>query len=137
MLSRLSKIGGRKLASIVFFAGLVLAIPATVFAAEVGDVAGALEPADVLTLAGASIVVSILMGALLSALGWTKPENGETKDRFGPLLAILVGVIAVGGFAVVQGADLVSAVLTGLLAGNGSMGVHDLVKVATERSVTN
>lgn len=129
---RLLRLDGRKLASIAFFGAMVLALPAVIFAQEIGDaVSGALTPADVLTLEGASIIVSIAMGAILSAIGWTKPENAGTKDRFGPLLALLVGVVIVGGFALSQGADVVSAVLTGFLAGQGSMGVHDVVKVAT------
>lgn len=120
-------------AALALFA-LALLMPGILLGADgdVGDaVSGGLTPADVLTLGGASIVVSLLVGVLMSALGWTKPANADTKDRFGPLLALLVGVLVVGGFAIASGGDPVAAVLTGLLAGNGSMGVHDVAKTAT------
>lgn len=87
----------------------------------------AVTPAEVLTLGGASIVVSIIVGALIAA--W-KP-TADAKDRFGPILAIATGVLVVGVFAVVQGADLASAVLVGLMAGAGSMGVHDITDAVT------
>lgn len=109
--------------------GIALLLPGVVLGAEgdVGDaVSGGLTPADVLTLGGASILLSIIMGALISAIGWTKPENAATKDRFGPLLALAVGVVVIGAFAIAQGADPLVAILTGLLAGNGAMGVHDI-----------
>lgn len=114
------------------FSVLWLAVVGPVLGENVGDaVSGGMTPADVLTLAGASIVCSLVMGALVSALGWTSPANAAIKDRFGPLLALAVGVVVVGGFGILQGADLVSALLTGLLAGSTSMGVHDVVSVAT------
>lgn len=87
---------------------------------DVGD----LTPALVLTLGGAAIVVSILTQVILST--W-KPTP-EQKDRFGPLLALLVGVITVAVFGVLQGAtDYAALLLTGLLAGGGGMGIHDTV----------
>ena len=87
----------------------------------------AISPADVLTVGGASIVISIITGAVFKALGWTDLPGlpNALKDRFGPLAAIAVGVVVVGGVAFVQGADLLSAVLVGLLAGYGSQAAHD------------
>jgi hypothetical protein len=111
-----------------------LLFAAPVAAAALGDAigGGGLTPEAVLTMSGASIVVSIAVGALFSAIGWTDAQGGGAqKDRFGPLVAILVGTVLVGGLAALQGADVLSAVLTGFMAGYGSMGVHDLVGVAT------
>jgi phosphomannomutase len=75
-----------------------------------------LTPATVLTIGGASVVVSIIVGAIIAA---TKLD-GANKDRFGPLLALGVGVGTVVGFGVLQGnADYASLLLTGILAGGG------------------
>lgn len=82
----------------------------------------ALTPALVLTLGGGSIVVTILVGVILSA--W-KPDPA-TKDRFGPLLSLLVGIAVVVGFAAAQGADLLTATLTGIIVGGGGIGVHEV-----------
>lgn len=78
-------------------------------------------PTEVLTVAGASVILTILLQALFAALKLA----GEQRDRFGPIIALVAGVVLVGGFAVVQGADLAAAFLTGILAGATSMGVHD------------
>lgn len=108
--------------------GFAYALTALAVDGPLDVVAGGLAPAEVLTLAGASIVCSILMGVIISA--W-KP-TAEQKDRFGPLLALLVGVVVVVGFAVLQQSqDLVAALLTGILVGGGSMGVHDVTDAVT------
>jgi hypothetical protein len=87
-----------------------------------------LTPALVLTLGGASVVVSILVGVIIAA--W-KPTP-EQKDRFGPFLALIVGVVVVVVFGALQGsADYASLLLTGILSGGGAMGVHDTVGVVT------
>jgi hypothetical protein len=87
-----------------------------------------LTPALVLTLGGASVVVSILVGVELSA--W-KP-TADQKDRFGPLLALATGVVVVVGFGLLQGSiDYASLILTGILSGGGAMGVHDTVDSVT------
>lgn len=89
-----------------------------------GVVSGGLTPAEVLTLGGASVVNSIVLGVIITA--W-KP-TADQKDRFGPLLALGLGIVIVVGFALLQhSTDLVSAFLTGILVGGGSMGVHDTV----------
>lgn len=86
-----------------------------------------LTPADVLTLAGASIVVSIILAALFAAIGWTDKPGvpSALKDRYGAAISLVVGIVVVGGFALAQHADLLSAILTGFLAGAGSKLVHD------------
>lgn len=90
-----------------------------------------ITPGEVLTVAGASIVISILVGVILAA--W-KPDPA-TKDRFGPILALAVGIAVVVGFGLLQGAtDYASLLLTGILAGGGAMGVHDTVDAVTPSS---
>ena len=78
-------------------------------------------PTEVLTVAGASVILTVVLQALFGALNL----DGSQRDRFGPIIALAAGVVLVGGFAVVQGADLAAAFLTGILAGATSMGVHD------------
>lgn len=80
-----------------------------------------LTPSDVLTIGGASVVVNIVVFALLKLFAWTAAQ----KDRFGAILAIGAGFIVVGGFALVQHADIASAALTGILAGAASIGIYD------------
>ena len=86
-----------------------------------------LAVADVLTLAGAAVVVSGLVEIIIRALAWDEAIQG----RFGPLLAVIVGVIVVEAAALASGADLAQAALTGGLAGFTAMGVHGLVTSAT------
>ena len=83
-----------------------------------------LATADLLTVAGATVVVSIVVGVILRALNLSP----ETKSRFGPLVAIGVGVVIVGAAALYTGADIGQALLTGLLAGSASMGLYDTVQ---------
>lgn len=106
-------------------AGLALAVDPS----EIGS-AGAIDGAAALTIGGASMFLALIMGALISLLGWTKPENAALKDQFGPFLALVVGVVFVGGLALVQGANIVDAVLVGIVAGSTSMGVHDTIDAA-------
>lgn len=94
---------------------------------DVGD----LTPALVLTLGGASIVVSILVQVILS----TWRPSPEAKDRFGPLLALLVGIGVLFTFGLLQGStDYATLLLTGLLAGGGGMGVHDTIDAVAPSS---
>lgn len=81
-----------------------------------------MTPADLLTLGGAAIVVSILVEITKRALGW----SGPTVDRFGPLLAVVLGTLVVGLAGALQGADPLASTLTGLLAGASAVGLYDL-----------
>jgi len=79
----------------------------------------------VTTVAGAAMVTAIIVEVIVRAAG-----NSFSVDRFGPLLAILVG-IAVTVFATATlgiGTSLTygQAVLTGLIAGASAMGIHDV-----------
>lgn len=79
-----------------------------------------------LTVAGASTVTTALVEVFVRALG-----PGFNTDRFGPLLALVVGVTvtvvatAALGFTAVP--NLAQAVLTGIFAGASAMGIHDTV----------
>lgn len=90
---------------------------------------GQLTPALVLTVAGASVVTTILVGVIMRA--W-KPDPAM-RDRFGPVVALLVGVVVVLVFGFLQSAtDYASLLLTGILAGSGSMGIYDTVRGFTK-----
>lgn len=79
------------------------------------------------TVAGIGLVVSIVEEIILRA--WNPPA--ATKDRFGPLLALILGIVfAVAGFAtsVVDdpgGAGLLGALLLGIVSAGAGMGIHD------------
>ena len=79
------------------------------------------------TLAGAAILVSILVEVVIRTLAWDEAIQG----RFGPILAIVLGVVCVTASAAVSGADLAQGVLTGVMAGATAMGIHGLVTSAT------
>jgi hypothetical protein len=82
-----------------------------------------LTPGDVLGVAGASIVVTIIVQSLIAA--WS--PTAAQKDRFGPFLALATGVAVVCFFAATQGQPMDAAVLTGIIAGASAMGIHDTV----------
>ncbi len=86
--------------------------------------------ADIAMILVDAIVVALIVGILVSGLGWTRPEGARSKDQAGPLLALLVGVVLAGGIALSTGSPPVLAVLSGLLAGLAAMGIHDLVDLA-------
>lgn len=80
-----------------------------------------LSPPDVLTLGGASVVVSILVGAVLKAFAIT----GSARNRYGPAIALATGTVVVTIFSIAQNADVLAGALTGFLAGAGSTVVYD------------
>lgn len=79
-----------------------------------------------LTFAGLSILTTAIVEIILRA--WQ--PDGSTKDRFGPLLALAVALIIVIAAAFYQQADLFTAVLTAIMVGWASMGVHDTARTA-------
>lgn len=87
--------------------------------------------AGITTLAGAAILVSIVVEVIIRTLAWDAIMQG----RFGPLLAIVVGVVCVTGAAAVSGADIPQGVLTGVMAGATAMGLHGLVTSAQDSLV--
>jgi hypothetical protein len=84
-------------------------------------------PGDVLTVATLGAIVTFITEVILRA--WAPPA--ATKDRFGPLLALIVGVAFASAAAIVTGQDLFAGVLVGLVAGGMGMGIHDTVDSVT------
>lgn len=82
-----------------------------------------ISPADILGLGGASVIVTIIVEVILRA--WN-PDDAS-KNRFGPLVALVIGVVVVVLFAVLQAAPIANAILTGLLAGASAMGIQNVV----------
>lgn len=76
-----------------------------------------------LSVAGATVVLTIILEIAFKAANLA----AATKDRFGPLIAALSGVVLVGAAAYYLHADVAQAALTGLFAGFASSGVHDTV----------
>ncbi len=86
-----------------------------------------LTVAAITTLAGAALLVSILVEVVIRTAKWDEAMQG----RFGPLLAIVLGVVCVTAAAGVTGSDIAQGVLTGVMAGATAMGIHGLVTSAT------
>lgn len=82
-----------------------------------------LSVADLTTLAGATIVVTLVVEIIKRAVAWPP----EFEDRFVPLLAVFVGIVIGGGAALYLQADPVQAGLNGLLAGCASQGLHQVL----------
>ena len=83
-----------------------------------------MEVSELLTLGGAVVVVTIIVEVVKRALAMSE----EQITRFGPFLAIVVGVATTLGAAVAQAAPLDAAVLTGLLAGASASGIYSFTK---------
>jgi len=81
---------------------------------------------ELLTLGGATIVVTIVVEVIKRALAMSE----AAVTRFGPLLAVGVGVLVVTAAAFAQGARLDAAILTGLLAGAAASGIYSFTKIA-------
>lgn len=86
-----------------------------------------------LTIAGAAPVVVILNAVLLKALGPT-----FDRDRFGPLLALGLGVIVVlaADFALglTARSNIGQGLLTGVYAGASAIGLYDTIRGFTPRT---
>jgi hypothetical protein len=83
-----------------------------------------MEISELLTLGGAVVVVTIITEVVKRTLAMSEAQI----TRFGPLLAVLLGIAATCGAAVAQSADIPSAVLTGLLAGASAAGIYSFTK---------
>lgn len=83
-----------------------------------------MELSDLLTLGGASIIVVIVTEVIKRAANL----SAEANARFGPLLAVFVGVVACVAAAASTASDLGQAALTGLLAGASAAGIYSFTK---------
>lgn len=88
-------------------------------------------PTEGLTLAQLTTVAGIASAtALLSEVLWrTLAVAAAVKDRFGPIVALAIGVI-VGVLASLVlglgGQDLAQSVINGAVGGLAAIGIHDL-----------
>jgi hypothetical protein len=80
---------------------------------------------SLLTVGGLTIFVTAITEVVLRA--W-KPTP-EQKDRFGPLLAMGLAVVAGLLASLYLGGDGIEGILLGVIVGWGSMGVHDTASV--------
>jgi len=82
---------------------------------------------DLATVAGAAAFVAIVEQLILNA--W-KPST-DVQDRVGPLLAVALGIVTVVGATLTIGAagraDIVQAVVNGIIAGTTAIGFHGIV----------
>ena len=81
------------------------------------------------TLAGASILVGILVEVVKRTFAWAD----ATTARFGPLVSIGIGIVVVEVLLLAQGqlsdaATIAAGAVTGLLAGASAAGLYDNVK---------
>jgi|WetSurMetagenome_2_1015567.scaffolds.fasta_scaffold03982_4 hypothetical protein len=83
-----------------------------------------MQVSDVLTLGGATILVTIAVEVVKRTLAMTEAQTA----RFGPLMSIGFGVLFVVGAAWSQTADIPNALLTGLLAGAAASGIYGYAK---------
>ena len=90
--------------------------------------------AGLVTIAGLTPAIVLIVYAVTSAAGM----GDAAKARFGPLLAIVVGIVvaelATVGLGVIARQEVAQAALIGLLAGGNSMGLYDLIKSAANPS---
>lgn len=83
--------------------------------------------ASLATVAGAAAFVAVLLQLILNTL----QLDSATQDRFGPLMAVGLGILVtvVASFTIGTHAsqDLVQAVVNGILAGLSAIGLHGVV----------
>lgn len=96
-----------------------------------GDV---LTPEALATVGGAGIVTSLIVQFVVKAFLGDRVD--AIMPRFGPLIAILIGValVVIASFAlglIVSGAAVLTAILTGLFAGLSAIGIYEAAKSPT------
>lgn len=92
-----------------------------------------MDLSEAITLGGATILVSVLVEVLKRSLAWGQAQ----VDRFGPLVAVVVGILVVVLLAAAMGnlagpdpaQAVASAIITGVLAGAAASGLYDGTKV--------
>lgn len=81
-----------------------------------------MDIASLLTLGGLAAAVAIVFEAIKRMAGFSP----AFMDRFGPLMAIALGIALGGGAAFLQHADIVQAVINGVLAGLSATGLYNV-----------
>ncbi len=85
-----------------------------------------MDLSQAVTFGGASIIVGILVEVIKRLFGW----DDATVKRFGPVVAIIVGVVLVEVLLFAQGSlgdssAIAAGAITGLLAGAAASGLYD------------
>lgn len=84
------------------------------------------------TIAGLALITGLVLGVVSRALDW----SGQTMDRFGALISILIAVVfailATLALGIFSGVDLLQAVLNGIVAGLTASGGYDLLNGANK-----
>lgn len=77
-------------------------------------------------------VASVLVAALVEAIKRVLALAPEQQDRFGPLLALVVGVcvvlLAQFGLDLLSKQDIVTGIFTGIFAGLSAIGLYKVVQ---------
>lgn len=87
---------------------------------------------DLLTFGGLSVAVLIVFELVKRV--WQ--PDATALHRFGPAVAIFLGVVLGGGAALLQGTDVANAVLLGLTVGATASGLYTWVDRATNLTYT-
>ncbi len=86
--------------------------------------------AEVVTLGGAIVVVTILTEVIKRAAAMTEGQVA----RFGPLIAVFLGIVVTVAASLAQGTDPVAGGLTGLIAGASASGIYSYAKPMVSRT---
>lgn len=89
---------------------------------ELIDLRNGLSVADLLTLTGLAIVVTILVELAKRTFAWT----ADFTDRFAPVASCVSGVLLGVLAAIYLSGDIAQAALTGFLAGALAAGLYDV-----------
>lgn len=89
------------------------------------------------TVAGAALLTSVLVWLLFQTIA----AADALKARFGPVIAVVVGVIVVelATFTIIEGPlkqDIGQGLINGIFAGLAAMGIHDFGKKTISGDVT-
>jgi hypothetical protein len=86
--------------------------------------------AEAATLGGAVVIVTILTEVIKRA---TAMDEAQVA-RFGPLIAVFLGIVVTVAASLAQGADPVAGALTGLIAGASASGIYSYAKPLVTRT---
>jgi hypothetical protein len=89
---------------------------------DLTDLRNGLTLADLLTVFGSAIVVSIVVQLIKQTANW----SAEFTKRFAPITSCIAGMLLSGAASIYLGGDIPQAVLTGFLGGALSCGLYDV-----------
>lgn len=92
--------------------------------------------APLITLVGLAAAVSIIFEAIKKMANFTP----DFLSKWGPVMAIALGIVLGGGAALIQHSDIATAIVYGVLAGLNAVGIYhvspDGLKFGTATSTT-